>query len=887
MITFRLLLSIIIVAATLVFADKSPGQRQLVQKPKPITGSESTVANSSDQNFKMHNHSNLQIPPSKTMSGTVLFSSMPVLTVYDLQSNAVPNEIWQDPLTPANVHAVYMYSTVAGFATRSTAYLFSNDFGATWNFLGDVPGSGRSGFPAISGFTSGAAVVINHNNTNGTTAHAKINYDQGAGFGVFTQIDPGMSSEGDPIWGRLVCLPNSNIVFAASINGAVFSYTNKATNISPPGTFSGYQTFPGDQAETYSLALAPNGTIGHAFVGSDNEDPNDVFYRSSADGGNTWTPKQRIWDWNSATDSLGCLRGVSMIFGNNNQPYVAFNTSLLTEVGFFPGLPSQIRVWSPAINGGVARIIASDATVPFYPNEGSTTDAFLPICRPAIGRSSGGSGIVVGFVATTAQTGSDTSRYYAAWITYSIDDGSIWNTPERMTPPNPIRDWRFISVSPTNNIVGNTWTIQMTCQSDSLAGTHVNGAPLGTGSLVGIRFVTSLSTTPASPTLISPSNGSTNVSLTPTLNWGPVSGAISYRLQIATDSLFTSPIYNNGNITANTFVVPSSTLNFQSRYFWRVNATNSVTTGPWSSVWNFTTLSNLPPATPTLLSPANGSDTVGLTPILDWFDAAGANSYRIMLATDSNFNSVILDVSNINSSNYNVPSPYLTYLTRYYWRVNATNGFGNSPWSATWNFRTRQVSPPSIPILISPANNATGVSLTPLFDWQNSTSVNYYRLNLATDLNFNNLVLDKDSLLVSQFATPPNILNINTLYFWRVNAYNIGGPSGWSNVFVFRSLVTDINQVTDMIPDSYKLYENFPNPFNPTTDLRFDIPTSSIVRITIYNSMGKEITKLVNEKLNAGRYQAQWNASDVSSGVYFYKLTAGDYNDVKRMILVK
>jgi hypothetical protein len=158
---------------------------------------------------------------------------------------------------------------------------------------------------------------------------------------------------------------------------------------------------------------------------------------------------------------------------------------------------------------------------------------------------------------------------------------------------------------------------------------------------------------------------------------------------------------------------------------------------------------------------------------------------------------------------------------------------------------------------------------------------------LATDLNFNNLVLDKDSLLVSQFATPPNILNINTLYFWRVNAYNIGGPSGWSNVFVFRSLVTDINQVTDMIPDSYKLYENFPNPFNPTTDLRFDIPTSSIVRITIYNSMGKEITKLVNEKLNAGRYQAQWNASDVSSGVYFYKLTAGDYNDVKRMILVK
>jgi hypothetical protein len=884
---FRVLLTIILVLGSLLSSDESLAQRKLVQKPKPISGSESHSPFTSDQRSPIYYQSNLQLPPLRTMTGTVLFSSTPSFTVYDLQSNAVSQQIWQDPITPSNVHAVFMYSTVPGFATRSTAYFFSNDFGTDWNFLGDVPGTGRSGFPAISGFANGAAVVINHNNTNGTTTHAKINYDQGAGFGVFTELNPGVSAEGDPIWGRLVCLPNNSVVFAASINGAVFSYINRLTNISPPGTFSGFQTFSGDQAETYWLALAPNGTIGHAFIGSDNEDPNDVFYRSSADGGVTWTAKQRIWDWNIATDSLGCLRGVSMVFGNNNQPYVTFNTSLLTESGFFPESPSQIRVWSPTINGGIPKIIASAATIPFYPNQGSTSDAFLPICRPAIGRSSSGSGVCVAFVATTGQVGSDTSSYYAAWITYSTNDGVVWNTPERMTPQSPLRDWRFISVSPTNNIVGNTWTIQMACQSDSLAGTHVNGAPIGVGQLVGIRFVTSLNTTPASPTLISPSHGALNVSLTPTLTWGSVSGAISYRLQIATDSLFSSPILNNGNITTNTFVVPSSTLNFQTKYYWRVNATNSIATGPWSSVWDFTTISNLPPATPVLLSPANGSDTVGLTPILDWFDAVGANSYRLMVATDSNFNSVILDVSNISSSNYNVPSPYLTYLTKYYWRVNATNGFGNSPWSTAWNFRTRQMSPPSIPILLSPANNATGVTLTPLFDWQNSTNVTYYRLNLATDLNFNNLIMDKDSLLISQYATPPNILNLNTLYFWRVNAHNIGGPSNWSSVFVFRSLVTGINQITGVIPDSYKLYENFPNPFNPVTEIRFDIPTSSIVRITIFNSVGKEIHELVNEELNAGEYRAQWNANEVSSGVYFYKLTAGDFQEVKRMILVK
>lgn len=429
--------------------------------------------------------SRLVIPPYQSTSLVFVFSPTPTATVYDLQSNGVTQEIWQDPLTPANVHATFMYSTVAGFATRACAYLFSNDFGATWNFLGDVPGTGRSGFPAIYGLSSGAAAISNHNNTNGTTTHTKAFYDQGAGFGVFTEIDPGVSTEGDPIWPRHI-IRNSTVVLASSINGQVFSYTNVATNVAPPGTWSGWQTFPGDQAETYSLALAPNGTVGHAFIGSDNEDPQDAFYRSSADGGLTWTPKQKIWDWNIATDSLGVLRGISMTFGNNNQPYVAFNTSILTDAGFFPGLPSQIRVWSPNVNGGTPVVIASDANIPFFPNQGSVTDAFLPICRPAIGRASTGDQLFCAMVATTGQVGTDTSSYFAGWFSYTNNSGTNWSAPERMTPTTPLRDYRFVSISPTSNRIGNTTKVQMFIQSDSLAGTHVNGAPIGNGIGVGI-----------------------------------------------------------------------------------------------------------------------------------------------------------------------------------------------------------------------------------------------------------------------------------------------------------------------------------------------------------------------------------------------------------------
>ena len=414
---------------------------------------------------------------------TYEFANTGVFTVYDLQSNGVPNEIWQDPLTPSNVHATFMYSPEAGFAARNCAYMFSNDGGATWTFLGDVPNTGRSGFPSISGYTSGGAVIANHNNTNGTTTRTKTYFDAGAGFGVFTESDPGDAAGAQSIWPRVVGIGSDKQVVATSINGQVLSYTNSSTN----GTWTGFAEFPGDQAETYSLSVAPNGTIGHAFIGSDNNGPNDVFYRFSTDNGVSWSTPQTIWDWNEATDSLGCLRGVSLVMGNNNEPYVAFNISLLTATGFFPETPSSIRLWSPAVNGGTPVIMADQSTVPFFPNRGSVTDAFLPLCRPSIGRSSTGGGLYCAYVATTGEYGSDTSAYYAVWFSHSGNNGATWSTPERVTPATPLRDWRFVSVSQVNNTSAGSSLVQMLVQSDSLAGTHVNGAPIGNGEAIGIR----------------------------------------------------------------------------------------------------------------------------------------------------------------------------------------------------------------------------------------------------------------------------------------------------------------------------------------------------------------------------------------------------------------
>jgi hypothetical protein len=105
-------------------------------------------------------------------------------------------------------------------------------------------------------------------------------------------------------------------------------------------------------------------------------------------------------------------------------------------------------------------------------------------------------------------------------------------------------------------------------------------------------------------------------------------------------------------------------------------------------------------------------------------------------------------------------------------------------------------------------------------------------------------------------------------------------------------VLTGIKNPVSQIPKEFVLYQNYPNPFNPVTKIKFDIPSNvkgetSNVKMIIYNITGKEIIVLVNQQVNPGVYEVEWNASNFPSGIYFYKLTAGNYSVVKKMILIK
>ncbi|MBS1518938.1 MAG: T9SS type A sorting domain-containing protein [Bacteroidetes bacterium] len=96
---------------------------------------------------------------------------------------------------------------------------------------------------------------------------------------------------------------------------------------------------------------------------------------------------------------------------------------------------------------------------------------------------------------------------------------------------------------------------------------------------------------------------------------------------------------------------------------------------------------------------------------------------------------------------------------------------------------------------------------------------------------------------------------------------------------------TVISETT--IPDSYELSQNYPNPFNPSTHIKYQIPKDGKVKLIIYNVLGKEILTLVDKFQQAGRYEINFNAVNLSSGIYFYRFESGDFTDLKRMILLK
>ena len=190
------------------------------------------------------------------------------------------------------------------------------------------------------------------------------------------------------------------------------------------------------------------------------------------------------------------------------------------------------------------------------------------------------------------------------------------------------------------------------------------------------------------------------------------------------------------------------------------------------------------PTAPTLVSPANGAVNQPTTITFTWNSSAVATEYHLQVSTDSSFTKLVADMPGLTITSQQVSG--LTEGVTYYWHVNSSTVAVVSDWSSTWGFTTAAPPPPpplSAPTLVSPPNGAIDQPTNITFNWNSVQSAAYYHFQLSTSSAFSTLIADDSSL--TQVSKTVNSLSNSTTYYWRVNAYNSGNTSPWSQVWSF------------------------------------------------------------------------------------------------------
>ncbi len=192
---------------------------------------------------------------------------------------------------------------------------------------------------------------------------------------------------------------------------------------------------------------------------------------------------------------------------------------------------------------------------------------------------------------------------------------------------------------------------------------------------------------------------------------------------------------------------------------------------------------------------------------------------------------------------------------------------------------------PSPPMLLSPLVTVSVPRRATLI-WKQSTNAISYRLQIASDSLFATIVLDTVTADTSVKLVNP--LEPVENYYWRVNATDSGGTGLYSNEGRFTT-GTGLDAVKGGagIPKAFKLYQNYPNPFNPSTFISYDLPKAVHVTLQIFDILGRHVVTLVDGNMAAGSYRATFDGSRFASGVYFYRIHAGDFTAAKKLMLLK
>jgi subtilisin-like proprotein convertase family protein len=327
--------------------------------------------------------------------------------------------------------------------------------------------------------------------------------------------------------------------------------------------------------------------------------------------------------------------------------------------------------------------------------------------------------------------------------------------------------------------------------------------------------------------------------------------------------------------------------------------------------------------------------------------AAGANSPTLYFKIGSgSFNPVNSYYNNLDTFKFSIPGQPLGTTISYYFAAqdSLANFIGTYPYGGRGMNPPGSTPPANLFVYevanintITPCSNTTpkpiqdhqttydtiyipgpgnvldvNVNLDITHTWDGDLDIyligpNAAQVMLSTDNggsgnNYTNTTFDDEALISITQGSPPftgsfrpeqplsNLDNIPIAGNWILKIYDdgysdIGTLNSWC-LTVQHSIISSIAG-TNNYPDKFALYQNFPNPFNPRTKIRFDLPKTSKVKLVVFDILGREVTSLIDGVLEIGSHEVIVDGSTLTSGVYFYEIIAGDYREIKKMVLLK
>lgn len=284
---------------------------------------------------------------------------------------------------------------------------------------------------------------------------------------------------------------------------------------------------------------------------------------------------------------------------------------------------------------------------------------------------------------------------------------------------------------------------------------------------------------------------------------------------------------------------------------------------------------------PQLLIPIQRSTDVTTPVVFEWESDSLATAYDLEIYTDSL--AVLVVDTLVDGSEIDIST--LALGTEYFWRVRAQNSSRKGIWSPFWSFTTQTI-PVEIPVLTLPEPNATNIDPATRFVWRAVARASQYLIQISEQENFSNITLEA-TIQDTSFLVY-NGLKQFTQYHWRVKAFGEQGGqlSSWSDPFSFTTgILTSISD--NPFPNQFEVYPPYPNPFNPTTTLKYSLPQASSVTITLYTITGQYVKTVLNQRQKAGLYEVEVDGALLPSGSYILILKSNQQSESVLLQLIK